>query len=250
MELMWNVVRTWKKRKEKTMSKYDLSKTVVHCTEKWMFEEVLKWHERQGNTWVGVEKPMQGLYYFDCFRRGAYVELCNQFIMREYIHYFNKKTTILSFDQFKQQFMNEPKTQNEKTVAISLSTAKEWYKQGGDLKEVALQAYKEEELEEKEVRTWDDYLKHVSTFGFKTEKQHKSIAAYEKLLLLRDVYNESCDVDWEENGVKYSLVGFDNKIYKCFGKTEFPVIYFKTESLCSKFLANNEQLLKDFFMID
>ena len=33
-----------------------------------------------------------------------------------------------------------------RNVSITLKKAKEWYQQGGDLKEIALQAYKEEEL--------------------------------------------------------------------------------------------------------
>lgn len=34
----------------------------------------------------------------------------------------------------------------KRTIELSLDKAREWYKQGGDLKEVALQAFKEEEL--------------------------------------------------------------------------------------------------------
>lgn len=36
----------------------------------------------------------------------------------------------------------------ERTIKLDIETAKQWYKQGGNLKEVALQAYSEEELEE------------------------------------------------------------------------------------------------------
>ena len=33
-----------------------------------------------------------------------------------------------------------------RNITITLNKAKEWYKQGGELKEVALQAYKEKEF--------------------------------------------------------------------------------------------------------
>jgi hypothetical protein len=50
----------------------------------------------------------------------------------------------------------------ERNVKLTLEKAKEWYKKGGELKEVALQAYTEEELKEVyRPRSWNEYAKQM-----------------------------------------------------------------------------------------
>lgn len=50
-----------------------------------------------------------------------------------------------------------------RNITLSLDKAKEWYKQGGELKEVALQAYTKEELEAKQPpRTWNEFCTSYS----------------------------------------------------------------------------------------
>ena len=50
----------------------------------------------------------------------------------------------------------------ERNVKLTLDKAKEWYKKGGELKEVALQAYKEEELKEFRPKSWKEYSFQMS----------------------------------------------------------------------------------------
>lgn len=50
----------------------------------------------------------------------------------------------------------------KKTIEISLETAKKWYKKGGDLKELALTAFSEKELDEDKIE-WD-YDKILAQF--------------------------------------------------------------------------------------
>lgn len=52
----------------------------------------------------------------------------------------------------------EKETTTERNVKLTLEKAKEWYKQGGELKEVALQAFAENELcQIDKPRTWEEY---------------------------------------------------------------------------------------------
>ena len=46
----------------------------------------------------------------------------------------------------------------ERNITLTLDKAKEWYKKGGELKEVALQAYSEEELTKIELpKSWEEF---------------------------------------------------------------------------------------------
>lgn len=50
------------------------------------------------------------------------------------------------------------KMKEERNITLTLEKAKEWYKKGGELKEVALQAYSEEELTKVELpKTWEEF---------------------------------------------------------------------------------------------
>lgn len=52
----------------------------------------------------------------------------------------------------------QPKMKEERNITLTLDKAKEWYKKGGELKEVALQAYSEEELNKVELpKTWKEF---------------------------------------------------------------------------------------------
>lgn len=49
----------------------------------------------------------------------------------------------------------------ERNITLTLEKAKEWYKKGGELKEIALQAYSEEELTKTELpRTWKEFCEN------------------------------------------------------------------------------------------
>ena len=49
--------------------------------------------------------------------------------------------------------------QKERNITLTLDKAKEWYNKGGELKEIALQAFTEEELTKVELpKTWEEYI--------------------------------------------------------------------------------------------
>ena len=117
-----------------------------------------------------------------------------------------------------------------RNVKVSLETAKRWYEQGGEFKEMALSAFSEYEL--KPIKNeWgskilgkdiDGFyissLSHVTQFNqscykrdkatFKTEKQAKSALAYAQLtqLMALPEYNGDWVPDWVENDTKYTIV--------------------------------------------
>ena len=58
----------------------------------------------------------------------------------------------------------QPKMKEERFVTLSFKKAKEWYKKGGELKEIALQAYSKEELTKVELpKTWEEFCKNYPT---------------------------------------------------------------------------------------
>lgn len=49
------------------------------------------------------------------------------------------------------------KMKEERNITLTLEKAKEWYKKGGELKEIALQAFTEEELTNGLPKTWEEF---------------------------------------------------------------------------------------------
>ena len=92
-------------------------------------------------------------------------------------------------------------------IEISLETAKRWYEQGGELKDMALGAYTLEEMGYKLPTTWEDYIEkckkwHIIVGTEDYEDKNPQIAAVKKLILLRDFYNNNWKPDWD-NIIEY-----------------------------------------------
>ena len=88
-------------------------------------------------------------------------------------------------------------------IRISLETAKRWYEQGGELKDMALGAFTLEELGVKLPSTFEEYLERCSKWGIKVEEDeytdiNPQIEALKKLILLRDFYNNNWKPDWDK----------------------------------------------------
>ena len=88
----------------------------------------------------------------------------------------------------------------ERNVTLTLDKAKEWYKKGGELKEVALQVYSEEELTKVDLpKTWEEFyeqyeFKHVLNNCLSAVNNNFSMRyvnkfeAFVKLQYLRDCW--------------------------------------------------------------
>lgn len=88
-------------------------------------------------------------------------------------------------------------------IRLSLDTAKRWYEQGGELKDIALGAFTLEDLGVKLPSTFDEYLERCAKWGIKVEEYeyidiNPQIEALKKLILLRDFYNNGWKPDWDK----------------------------------------------------
>ena len=73
---------------------------------------------------------------------------------------FNTKSHVLTKWQ--------PKMKEERFVTLSFKKAKEWYKKGGELKEIALQAFSEKELTKVDLpKTWEEFCDKYSKINDK-----------------------------------------------------------------------------------
>ena len=87
-------------------------------------------------------------------------------------------------------------------IRLSLDTAKRWYEQGGELKDMALGVFTLEELGEKLPITFEEYMERCAKWGIKVDAddcmdRNPQIEALKKLILLRDFYNNSWKPDWD-----------------------------------------------------
>ena len=161
-----------------------------------------------------------------------------------------------------------------RNVKVSLETAKRWYEQGGEFKEMALSAFTETELNP--VRNeWDSkfvgnhikgyYLEGNSEIfdldcvcgccekaTFRTKKQAKSALAYAQLtqLMALPEYNGDWTTGWIDSKCKYVIRRSGNTLI---GNTHiyyYSPIVFKSREIRDKFLENNYDLLKEYFELD
>ena len=161
-----------------------------------------------------------------------------------------------------------------RNVKVSLETAKRWYKQGGEFKEIALSAFTEAELNpirnewESKILGKDidgfyiSSLSYVVQFKkncskkdnatFKTEKQAKSALAYAQLtqLMALPEYNGDWVPDWSDEDIKFIIRRYGNVIDADYYSNTHHPISFKSAEIRDKFLENNLDLLKEYFELD
>ena len=71
----------------------------------------------------------------------------------------------------------------ERNITLTLDKAQEWYKKGGDLKQVALQAFSEKELNPLP-RSWEEYCKHsnlVASWRYNIPIKYEALFKLEQL---------------------------------------------------------------------
>ena len=152
-------------------------------------------------------------------------------------------------------------------IELSLDTAKRWYEQGGELKEMALGAFSEQELiGDRLPKTWDEYCaKHgevgdkikasldsayttINRYAFSDYKQTQAHIAMIKLHLLRDEYRNGWLPCFGDNSKKYGI-----KRNMITGKTWLVIalhtyysdsLSFPTYKLADEFLINFRELIE------
>lgn len=165
-----------------------------------------------------------------------------------------------------------------RNVKVSLETAKRWYVQGGEFKEMALSAYTEAELSP--IRNeWESKISGKPIYGylidsddsmvcgfeenfrasfdskccFKTEKQAKSALAYAQLtqLMALPEYNGDWVPDWSDNdNVKHVIRRYFNEIDFDYYSNTHHFLAFKSAEIRDRFYENNYDLLKEYFELD
>lgn len=152
-------------------------------------------------------------------------------------------------------------------IEISLETAKRWYEQGGEYRDIALTAFKEHELiGDRLPKTWDEYcIKHgevgdkikaslntaymtINKHIFSDYKQAQAHIAKMKLHLLRDEYRNGWKPEWSDNsdkyGIKWDLSARKKEltVARCNWNTLF--LSFPTYKLTEEFLTNFRELIE------
>ena len=141
-------------------------------------------------------------------------------------------------------------------IELSLDTAKRWYEQGGELKDMALGVFTLEELGGKLPSTFEEYMERCAKWGIKHDLDdytdtNPQIDALKKLILLRDFYNNSWKPDWDniiENKFRIKkdydretkILSFDVVI--AFSPSTF--LTFNNSEYAHEFLTNFRELIE------
>ena len=150
-------------------------------------------------------------------------------------------------------------------IEISLETAKRWYEQGGEYRDIALTAFKEHELIGGRLpKTWDEYCaKHgevgdkikaslntaymtINRYVFSDCKQAQAHIAKMKLHLLRDEYRQGWKPDWKNgNQGKYVIESSEGECYVDNYNHISSFLAFQDERQANEFLTNFLDLIKE-----
>ena len=123
----------------------------------------------------------------------------------------------------------------ERNITLTLDKAKEWYNKGGELKEIALQAFTEQELNPLP-RSWEEYCRKYGYVCLSTRYTNISLK-YDALLKLEQL--RDC---WRQGNIPQE---FKYKIKKV--RNKYTVVYGEEDaflSFCGKQTA--EEFLKCF----
>lgn len=163
----------------------------------------------------------------------------------------------------------------ERNVKISLDKAREWYNQGGELKELALSTFSEKEITESALpNTWEEFCKmypieedrkeyfidensniKLLKKGIRHNTIHRNVLpslqslkahiALMQLHQLRDCYRQGWLPDWRnEDQIKWAIYFDEDKLkveyIYCFSR----FLSFQSEEIARKFLENFKGLIE------
>lgn len=150
-------------------------------------------------------------------------------------------------------------------IEISLETAKRWYEQGGEYRDIALTAFKEHELiGDRLPKTWDEYCaKHgevgdkikaslntaymtINKYVFSDYKQAQAHIALMKLHLLRDEYRQGWKPYWKDGkSRKYVIESSEDECYVAVYIHISSFLAFRDEKTAKDFLTNFRGLIEE-----
>ena len=155
-----------------------------------------------------------------------------------------------------------------RTIEISLDTAKRWYEQGGELRDLAIVAFGDKMLiGDRLPRTWDEYcIKHgevgdkikaslntaytmINKYTFSDYKQTEAHIAMMKLHLLRDEYRNGwlpCFGDNSQKyGIKWNMIAGKTRLVIAQHTYDSDSLSFPTYELAEEFLTNFRELIEE-----
>lgn len=162
------------------------------------------------------------------------------------------------------------KMKEERNITLTLDKAKEWYKKGGELKEVALQAYSEEELTKVELpKTWEEFRENnpvkagecwlaqqdiihqafescnrIFKNWIPSKKSAEAHLALIQLEQLRDCYRQGDIPDFNNNNEKYCIVKTKNLIHIAPVRHINYFLSFNKINVAQEFLNNFKPLIE------
>ena len=149
-------------------------------------------------------------------------------------------------------------------IEISLDTAKRWYEQGGELRDLAIGAFGDKMLiGDRLPRTWDEYcIKHgengdkikaslntaytmINKYTFSDYKQTEAHIAMMKLHLLRDEYRNGWKPDWKDDSqMKYVIYNPEGEFtIGCYINSR-RFLAFQDKKRANDFLTNFRELIE------
>ena len=135
--------------------------------------------------------------------------------------------------------------QEERNITLTLDKAREWYNKGGELKEIALQAFSEKELNSLP-KSWEEYCRKYEYTCFSTRYTNIPLKydALLKLEQLRDCWRQGWKPDYTKTYKKYRIkkLGTEYIVDWSTGLSDFLV--FQTEELAKEFLKCFKDLIE------
>ena len=150
-------------------------------------------------------------------------------------------------------------------IELSLDTAKRWYEQGGEYRDIALTAFKEHELiGDRLPKTWYEYCVKYGGVGDKIDeslnsaytiinryvfldyKQTQAYIAKMMLHLLRDEYRQGWLPDWEDdNQDKYVILSSKGERCVAYCQSISRFLAFQDKKRANEFLTNFRELIEE-----
>ena len=148
-------------------------------------------------------------------------------------------------------------------IELPLETAKRWYEQGGELRDLAIGAFGDKILiGDRLPKTWDEYCTKHGEEGYKIKeslntaymiinkhvfsdyKQARAHIAKMKLHLLRDEYRQGWKPNYNIRQAKYTII-YSNNWGLTVGIYQTPrFLSFKSREIAEEFLTNFRELIE------
>ena len=126
------------------------------------------------------------------------------------------------------------KMQEERNITLTLDKAKEWYKKGEELREIALQAFTEKELNPLP-RSWEEFCKQGNPVAFWRYNIPIKYEALFKLEQLRNCWWNGWKPEWN-NCEKYVIKWDDDDLIVFTARNIHAFLVFPTREMAYEFL--------------